>query len=465
MKTLRFSLLIAGVACLFTCIVPGMALSADASSDDAASAVIELLGDKDKDIRALGMQQVREAAKGAAATKQFAALLPKLEPNIQVELLGALAARGDKTARTAVLDCLKSSDAAVRTAALTAMGPLGDAADVPSLVQKIISSDAAEQKAANTCMMQLCGPTINKAIAAELKSAKPELRMAIFSVLESRRAADCAADILAFVQDADPRVRKAAMDALGRLAKPEHVAGMVAGVLKAKPGPDREAAEKNVMFVCNRQKDIERRASPLLAVWKNYSDDERTALLPLLGRIGGSDALKIVEAAMADAASPRRDAGLQALCNWPDASIAPKLVDLVKTTKDANARHLALQALSRVAALPDKRTAAERLEMLKTAMTLATTDEERNYVLKRARAVRTVESLRFVVPYMDQPAFAQEACATVVELAHHRELRGPNKAEFDKALDVVIRTSKDADIVDRAQRYKKGQTRGLGPVK
>jgi hypothetical protein len=59
---------------------------------------------------------------------------------------------------------------------------------------------------------------------------------------------------------------------------------------------------------------------------------------------------------------------------------------------------------------------------------------------------------------MDQPEYAQEACATVVELAHHRKLREPNKAEFDKALDMVIRISKDADVVDRAKRYKAGRT-------
>jgi len=46
----------------------------------------------------------------------------------------------------------------------------------------------------------------------------------------------------------------------------------------------------------------------------------------------------------------------------------------------------------------------------------------------------------------------------VVELAHHRDLREPNKAEFDRALDKVIQTSKDATVVDRANRYKKGQT-------
>jgi hypothetical protein len=46
----------------------------------------------------------------------------------------------------------------------------------------------------------------------------------------------------------------------------------------------------------------------------------------------------------------------------------------------------------------------------------------------------------------------------VVELAHYRDLRQPHKAEFEQALDHVIRISKDATVIDRANRYKKGQT-------
>ncbi len=59
---------------------------------------------------------------------------------------------------------------------------------------------------------------------------------------------------------------------------------------------------------------------------------------------------------------------------------------------------------------------------------------------------------------MNRVRYAQQACQSVVELAHHRELRDENKAEFDRALDKVIQASKDATVIDRANRYKKGQT-------
>jgi HEAT repeat protein len=458
MMNINRSFLLPAVACLAMMSAARVALAA-APTNEAVQAIADLLGDSDKDVRALGLQQVREGAKGAEATKQFAALLPKLAPNIQAELLAALATRGDKAARPAILDCLKSKEPPVRTAAILALGPLGESADVPLLTEQLATADKERQNAAQTSLLQLCGPSINSVIAAELKPAEPELRMALIRILESRRAADNVADIHPYISDGDAGVRTAAMAALGQLAAPKDVARMVPGVLKAKPGAEREAAEKAVMFVCNREKNAEKRTAPLLAAWKNLSEDEKNALLPTLGRVGGSEPRKLVEAAMADAVVERREAAVRALCNWPDASVAPRLVELVQNAKNAADRRAAEQALARVAALPDKRSAAERLALLKTAMSLAASDEERNYVLKRAKAVRTVETLRFVVPFLSQPEYAQEACVAVVELAHHRALRDANKAEFDKALDVVIHTSKDAEIVDRATRYKKGQTR------
>jgi HEAT repeat protein len=434
-------------------------LSASDSAEKRLEKTLELLADKDRQMRAVGLELVREGAKGTAATQQFAALLPKLAPDVQVDLLAALAVRGDVAARPATLELLKSQNIAVRTAAIAALAPLGNAADVPTLADLLATAAGTEREAAKISLIDLARqPAVNRAIVAVWRGAKPEARAELVEVLLARRALDSVPELLAAAEDQSAAVRTAAMVALGRLAGAQHVADMLRGVLKAEPGPEREAAEKAVMFVCNRNENVAERAAPLLAAWANADRDAQTTLLPTLGRVGGPAAMKIIDAAIADGDSPRRAAGVRALCNWPDASAAPKLLELSQNAGDAGHRLMALRALIRVAALADKRAGAERLALLQKAFALATRVEEQNLVLRRAGAVRTIESLRFVVPYLDQPESAQAACATVVELAHHRELREPNKAEFDKALDVVIRIGKDPGIVDRAKRYKKGQT-------
>jgi hypothetical protein len=177
-----------------------------------------------------------------------------------------------------------------------------------------------------------------------------------------------------------------------------------------------------------------------------------------VGRVGGPAALRTVKAALADRDPKLHEAGLRALCNWPNASVASELIELARTGQSPGERTTALRALIRVAPLPDGRSDADKLELLKEALTLCTRDNERHLALQRAAAIRIPETLRFLVPYLDQPTYAQQACQAIVELAHHRDLREPNKAEFDQALDKVISVSDDATVIDRANRYKRGET-------
>jgi HEAT repeat protein len=384
--------------------------------------------------------------------------LPKLSAEAQPGLLDALADRGDKAARPAVLEMLKSHDEQVQNAALRALGSVGEAADIPLLVRSLSAPAASEQSAARASLICLPGQVIDTSVADQIKGANPKIRAELIEILAARRAIGTVPNLLTAAEDSDGTVRKAAMAALGQLAASDDVARMLQGVLKAEPGAERDGAEKAVLLVCNRIEDPSKRAAPVLACWSKLTDDEKTALLPTLGRVGNAGALKIVEAAIADKNPRRSDAGFRAISYWPDATVAPRLLDLFQAADDPERRSMLLRALIRVAALHDKRTNAERLDLLKTCMTLAAHDDERNYVIKRCASIRTVESLRYLLPYLDQPQLAQETCASIVELAHHRELRLPNTAEFAKALDAVIRICKDPSVVDQAQRYKQNKT-------
>ena len=452
----RLSLgLSACLAAMFTL----FAVSAQAADDELVQLVLTLLADNDKDVRALAFEQVRSDAKGAAATTRFAEQLPKLTPDGQIGLLSALADRGDAAARPAVVEVLaKSQDDQVRIAAIKALGPLGNATDTSQLVALLSSRSAAERAAARRSLIDLRGKDVAVAITAKMKGADAPVRIALIETLTERRALDAVPDLLSAVVDDEPTVRAAAMKALGQLAGPVHIPGMVQGVLKAEHGRERETAEKCVMFVCSRIENASSRADSVLAAMEKLETSDRLTMLSTLGRIGGPQALEAIEAAVADADANVHEMGLRAMCNWPDASIAPRLMELAKTDEHPSHQIAALRSLIRVAPLSDERTDAQRLQLLHDAMTMSTRDTERNLVLDRARAIRTLEALHFIVAYIDQPAFSKQACLSVVELAHHRTLREPHKAEFHKVLDKVIATSKDATIIDRANRYKKDQT-------
>lgn len=421
--------------------------------------VLELLQDKDKDMRSVALEQVRSEAKGADATKQFASQLPKLMPVAQVGLLSALASRGDAAAKPDVLSLLETSrDEAVRVAATGTLGELGDATDLTLLLQLLGGDSNDLRMAALTSLTRLRGSTVNSVLVAEMKNSNSATRVSLIEVLVTRRAMDTMAQISAAAMDQDSKVRRAAMTALAALGDAKQIPDMIQGVLKSEKGSERDAAEKALVNLCNRISKPEQRAEPVLAARAKLDEASQLDLLSTVARIGGAKALDAVEAAMASSNPKQHAAGLQAFCNWSDHGITDKLVKRIENTDDKNERSLEFKALVRLASIREKRNDLERLARFKQAMSLAKSSEEQAMVIDKCRSAYSVETLRFVLPYLDQPKFSELTCETIVELAHHREVREPNKEEFDKVLDRVIQISKDATVKDRAERYKKGET-------
>lgn len=444
------------------CMVVGAALMLGAAGqaraqDEAITLILELLQDKDKDVRSLALEQIRTEAKGEAATLKFAERLPTLAPDAQVGLLSALAGRGDKAAAPAVRNMLaEAKDGTVRVAAIEALGSLGTADDVGVLVTSLTTGTKPEQAAARASLERLSGESASAAIVAEMERGLTPQRVALIEVLTTRRAG--IPELVKAAVDEAPAIRMAAMAALGEIASADDIAGMVQGVLKAKPGKERTAAERAVTQVCHRIADGRPQAQTLLDALEALPAADRNTVLPTLGRVGGSVALPVVEKAIQDSNPAVHSAGITALCNWPDGSVAARLLELARAEEHTEHRKLALKALIRIAPLDDGRSAQRRLDLVRTTFVMCQDDADRKLVLQRAKSIRTMATLRFVAAFLDDSKFAQQACETIVELAHHRGLREPNKAEFDRVLDRVIEISKDPTVVDRAQRYKKGQT-------
>ncbi|MCA9270496.1 MAG: hypothetical protein KDA41_18570, partial [Planctomycetales bacterium] len=197
-------------------------------------------------------------------------------------------------------------------------------------------------------------------------------------------------------------------------------------------------------------------SAPLWSAIKGRSADDQRQLTPTLGRVGGAAALAAIHAAIADPAT--HALGVASLCNWPDGGVAGDLLAIARTDADPNLQRLALRSLIRIAPLPDGRSDRRRLDLLRTTIAMCDADTETSLALERAKAIRSIDTLRFVLPFMDDPRFAELACLTVVELAHHSGLRESHREEFHRSLDRVIAVAKDPTTVDRAQRYKKGQT-------
>jgi HEAT repeat protein len=430
-----------------------------ATPSDAVAMTLHMISSTDADMRAIGLDRLRHGLRGSAATLKVAAVLSRLPPERQRELVRAFATRGDAAAIPAITALvLATPDAAVRAAALESLGGLGSGTEV-ALLEKWLAEGEPEKSAARRGLRLLRGADVSTQLVEAARGGEPALRPTFIDILAERGEAGVAGDLAALAADPEPAVRLAALKALATLGGAAETAPLVDRLLAAESNEERAEAERTLVTLCTVNRGKDDAAKVFLGRFTAAEDDDREKLLPALGRIGGPQALAIVDELIAAADPGKRAFGLKALTRWPDATVAGRLIDLHGTATDAVERAALLGALIRIAPLPDNKIKdGEKLDLLRKAMTLCEKDEDRTRILERANAIRTVETFRFVLPYLDDPTFAESACLSVVELAHHQKLRDAHKDEFAKALDKVIATTKSQELVERATRYKEGKT-------
>jgi hypothetical protein len=258
--------------------------------------------------------------------------------------------------------------------------------------------------------------------------------------------------------NADPSAYGPALEGLRGIADPDKtdVPRLVKLLLGSEAGKHRDEVEKTILIVCEKLPADADRSALVLASLAGVDRSESPKYLPVLGRLGGSKALAMIAASLDDPNPAVREAAVRALCNWPDAQVADRLLKLAAESENQTYRRWALRAYIRVVSLKSERPEAETLAMLQNAFKLADGADEKRLVIERAATVRTMEAVAWIATFLDNPELAQAACGSIVELAHQRFLRHPNMDSFGPILEKVGKTGKDPDVVERAKRYRLG---------
>jgi HEAT repeat protein len=185
--------------------------------------------------------------RGDAGTKVLIALMPKLSAEEQSVVVGQLAARGDASVKPALLEALKSPEAGVRSAAVTAMGAAGDESAMPTLVDLIVKAAnegdrrAVLQSATAICTRAADKEACSKAVIAGLSDAKGAARVALVSLLAPTGTKTALASALSALKDTDADVQTAAVKALGEWPSAAPAADLLA-IAKGEPSAKQAAA-------------------------------------------------------------------------------------------------------------------------------------------------------------------------------------------------------------------------------
>ena len=340
------------------------------------------------------------------------------------------------------------------------LGLLDDEA-VQERINKILamlSGDKVSATAAEKTLLGLPRDTLTPILLKAFNEEKYD-QAAIMRLFAKLRLYEAIDPLLIEAAKPDANDYQPALDTLAQIADPDKhdLPRLLALLAKVPQGKQSDAVQRTILLVCSKVSDTQDRSAlvlPYLPSDKN--EDFQAKLLTLLGRLGGEKGLAVIETAMASPDATMKDAAVRAICNWPDASVADRLISIVETTDNAMHRRWALRAYVRVITLKSDRQPAETLAMLQKAMTFATHDTDRCLILERAGNVRTMETVRWIAPYLKNQTTSESAAESILDLAHHKFLRNPNKAEFTPLFEEIGRVSKDPKKIDRANRYRLG---------
>jgi len=387
-----------------------------AAPDDGLPKVVAALKGDDVELREAASLCVRTMP-GGAATRAFASVLPDLPAPGQALLLAALADRGDAAALDAAAKAATYDDAAVRVAALVAMGKLGNAASVPVLVETAAQGAKEEQGAARNGLDTLRGAGIDEALVACLRQGGSDARVEAVRSLGVRNARAAVPAILETASDEAANVRAEAFEALAALGSPGELPALLALLIDESDAKPRKEAERAAAAVAKRIPEEDQRAGAVLAVLKKARKAEaKASLYTVLGELGDPKGLKPLTKAARRGRAETKDAAVRALSSWPNPDAIDGLVQIAERAKEDRHRVLALRGLLRLLAMKTGRGAQETMDLYRKAVEIAETASEKKLVLGALAEVKYRDALALVEPFLDDPELKEEAALAAEKL-------------------------------------------------
>ncbi|MBI5684798.1 MAG: HEAT repeat domain-containing protein [Verrucomicrobia bacterium] len=395
------------------------------------------------------------ALKSRDASKKFAAELPKLQPAEQVFMIEALASRGDSAVRDPIRALIASADAAVRRAAIVAVGRLDDASVVPQLMDAMTGEKSPEElQDIETALVSLRGnSSTDRAIVAELKEVPAEARVRLFSVLARRGAHLAVPALLAETSSLNPATVQAAFQAVGKLAKADDLPAVLERLVGMSAADSRSDGESAAVRVLQKITDPAQRTDVIMARMTKCSDiDGRSSLLRLLPSTGDAKALEVLKTACGDKEPRIREAAVRALATWPNVAAWDMLAAVCRQPETETVRALAFRGLVRLAGDLNSKPDAELIERYRKLMSMARNADDLKLFLGALSGVAHPDALKPALSLLGANSVRPEAELAVRKIAAAVKAQHPEAAR-----EAMQRLQPPPKPSAKAQAAAKGQ--------
>jgi len=425
-----------------------------ARRSDGVAFLIGQLRAEDPVVRKAALLTIREMP-GPALAGALNAELDKAGPELELQLLGALADCHNAQSLQLLEARTAADDPEVRRTALRVLASIAGPSQAGVLL-KVLMEDRtpAESTVARSSLERMEGAAVDDLVLEALVSAQDaRARVQLTRLLEARGATNALAQLLKQAADPDETVSLAAFGALRALAGAREVPALIALTKACKNERVKDAAEKAICSAASSAGIAEAAGDAVLAeLARSAEPAQKNAWVRVLTSLGYAKALPALEAAMTDANEAVAANAIENLGNWPDPSPVEALLAVLDTGASPRSRQRALASvieLATAAADEHQRPDALVVGWLQRASPAAHSPAEQRQVISVLGRLKRLESLRLLLPWLDQPDLQTEAALAVVQIAPAL-VDSEDSAALKGALEKIGATAKDPDLRGRA---------------
>jgi HEAT repeat protein len=397
-------------------------------TDAGIALLIEQLNSKELALFQIGLSTAREFP-GSQIDKALAAELAKAAPERAALVIHAMADRKETVVLPAVVKAASQGPKPVRLAAIGALGRVGNDTCLAPLLQAGVESDADLASAAKDALSDLPGASVDKEIVSRLAKAEGKSYPLLIELVGKRRIS-AIPELQKALDNSDKNVRSAALTALGATVPPKNLSILITQFVSPKHAEDEAVAKQALMAACIRMPDREVCADDLSKALAKSEVSSQTALLQILGAVGGTKALQTIGASAKSSEPELQDAASKLLGEWMTIDAAPVLLDLTKTAPDEKYKARAIRGYIRIArqfVMPEP----ERLAMCEKALQACRNASEQKLLFDILKRYPTIDTLKMALKMIqDVPELKDDGTQAVMAIAQKLSTKGDEVTEL-----------------------------------
>jgi len=417
--------------------------------------LVNIMNDSDPKTRTLAIQAAR-LSPSLEPVHALGKMLPKLDSDSRVQVLGVIGDRGDLSSINYVKELLRSDVESVRLATIDTLTMLGDAIAAESLFEIAVNGSDAAKEAAYAGLAIMKGPSVDVLIKANALSGDIQSRVTAIGLLGERHVSDAVQCLLVLAAEENAEISAAAFSALANFAGSVDIATIVDLLARAKSEKARNGGASTFRSILAKAQDKDAAAKVVIEKMETADRQISLILLGTLDALGGSRALTTVTVA---AKSPNEDTcnvGIRTLSNWPDYEAAKILLDIASKPETSLTHYVlatrgALQLIQTSESAPLEERASDCID----AFDNARRDEEKRQAISTMAFLPATKVTDKLLELVKDENFKAEAGLAAVQLAANM-LRTDRQAARELAQRIREMNISD-DINRRAESVISGR--------